>query len=174
MFRAIMASMLAMGLTACAPLGIPQGWDEQPSLFPTDVFIHRVATSHVVLYWNCVRTETGVLILEGVAHNPWWAQEVKFLTLEIVGVDGEGHVVSEASGEARDNFIGTNQMTRFRLELRMVGSEVGFDLFYEYRFQEPEMRAWLAAGPARAPRLVAYANRFVARDACSDTKHLAR
>jgi hypothetical protein len=137
------------------------------------VFVHRVGTSHVVLYWNCSRPESGVLRLAGVAQNPWGSQAVQFLELELAGVDSQDRFVSHAKGEARDILIRTNQTTPFQLDLRTVGSEVRFDLFYQYRFQEGEGRQFVAGRLAGEPRL-AQTQRFMARDVCSDTQHRVR
>jgi hypothetical protein len=127
-----------------------------------------------VLYWNCVRPEPGVLRVEGVAQNPWSSQEVRFLETELVGVDSQGRTVSYAKGAAQDILIRTNQFSPFQMTLRPAGSELRFDLYYEYRFQDVEEMARLAGPLVGAPRLLAQMQRFLARDACSETQHRAR
>ena len=172
--RTLVIAIYAASLSACASPGSPHGGSGQPPGYPPDVFAHRVATSNVVLYWNCVRPEAGALRLEGVAQNPWSMQSVRFLELELVGVDDQGRTVSQARGEARDILIDTNQSSPFQLALRTAGSEVRFDLYYQYRFQEVEMEALLAGPPVALPWLLAQTNRFLARDVCSETQHRAR
>ncbi|MEK7206013.1 MAG: hypothetical protein AAB254_10960 [candidate division NC10 bacterium] len=166
--RGMLPGVLALALGACASPAA------QPAPYPPDAYAHRVATSHVVLYWNCGRPEAGILRGEGVAQNPWSSQEVRFLEVEVVGVDNRERTVSHAKGAAQDILIRTNQFSPFQMELRPAGSEVRFDLYYEYRFQDVEEQARLAGPLVGAPRLLAQTQRFLARDACSETQHRAR
>ena len=166
--RGMLPGLLALALGACA---LPAA---RPAPYPPDAYAHRVASSHVVLYWNCVRPEPGILRVEGVAQNPWSSQEVRFLEVEVVGVNNQERTVSHAKGAAQDILIHTNQFSPFRMELRAAGSEVWFDLYYEYRFQDVEMEARLAGPLVGGPRRLAQTQRFLARDACSETQHRAR
>jgi hypothetical protein len=164
---------LGIALTACAADGT---WrpPAASTLYPPALFAHRVASSHVALYWNCTRPEPGVVRVEGVAQNPWASQEVRFLELEVAGVDARERYVSQASTALPNFLLGTNQISPFHLDLRTVGSEVRFDLFYQYRFQENGGR-FLAGSPVGVPRLFAQSTiRFMARDVCSDTQHRVR
>ncbi len=172
--HAMLAVTLPVSLAACTSLETLQQAGGQATPYPPDVFAHRIATSHVVLYWNCSRSEANMLRLDGVAQNPWSPQAVRFLELELVGVNGEDRVVSEAKGEVRDAMLRTNQISPFRLDLRTVGSETRFDLHYQYKFQDVEDQALLAGPPVGRPLLAAYTNRFMVRDACGETQHRAR
>ncbi len=172
--RAISIAILTATLAGCAPLGVPQGSGEPPSAYPPDTFSHRVASSHVVLYWNCERPTPSVVRVDGVAQNPWYAQPIRFLEFELVGVNSQERTVSQARGEARDFLIRTNQISPFRLDLGTTGSEVRFDLFYQYRFQDTDMDALLAGPPVGGLHLFAQANQFLVRDVCSETQHRAR
>jgi hypothetical protein len=174
MLHFVLIAALALSVTGCAPLGAGQQSGAQPPAYPPDVFFHRVATSEVVLYWNCSRSEPGMLRLDGVAQSPWAAQPIRFLEFDLVGVDSQDRTVSETKGAARDIQIYTNQTSPFQLDLRLAGSEGRFDLYYEYRFQIDELDALLAGPPVRAPRLIAQANRFLARDVCSEMQHRVR
>ena len=175
MLHRVLAAAVTLGLAACAFLEIPMQTKEGPSLYPPDVFAHRVATSHVVLYWNCSRSEANLLRVDGVAQNPWSPQEVRYLELELVGVNREERIVSETKGAVPNVFLGTNQTSPFRLDLRTVGSEVRFDLYYHYRFQDTDMlEALLAGPPIVGPRLLASTQNSLARDVCSETQHRAR
>lgn len=166
--RGILPALLALALGACASPAA------RPAPYPPDTYAHRVASSHVLLYWNCHRPEPGFLRVEGVAQNPWSSQEVRFLEVEIVGVNNQERTVSHAKGAAQDILIRTNQFSPFQMELRPAGSEVRFDLYYEYRFQDVEEQARLAGLLVGAPRVLAQTQRFLARDACSETQHRAR
>lgn len=166
--RTMVPALLALALGACASPA------ERPPLSSPGTYAHRVASSHVVLSWNCVRPEPGVLRVEGVAQNPWSSQEVRFLETELVGVDSQGRTVSHAKGAAQDILIRTNQFSPFQMELRPAGSELRFDLYYESRFQYVEGMARLAGPLMGAPRLLAQLQRFLARDACSEAQHRAR
>lgn len=166
--RSWLAVPLVLGLMACASGQAPE--TTSPVLLST--FAHRIGSSHVVQYWNCVRPEAGRLQLDGVAQSPW--AEIRFLEFELVGVDTRDRVVSETKGEVRDPVIRINQVSPFRLELRMVGSEVRFDLYYQHQFVPEEMSALLAGPPMARPRLVAQADRSLVRDLCSETQHRFR
>jgi hypothetical protein len=170
----VLIAALALSVTGCASLGAGQQSGAQPPAYPPDVFSHRVATSEVVLYWNCSRPEPGVLRLDGVAQSPWAAQPVRYLEFDLVGVDGQDRIVSEIKGAAQDIQIYTNQTSRFQLDLRLAGSEGRIDLYYEYQFHIEQMDALLAGPPVRVPRLIAQTSRFLARDVCSETQHRAR
>ena len=168
--------LLSAGLAACAgdePFRLSQA---TPAPYPPPDYAHRVATSHVVLYYNCVTPSPGGVRLDGVAFNPWSSQPVGALQFELVGVDTRGRPVSEAKTEARDFQLATNQSTPFQLDLKTAGNEVRFDLYYSYQFDEGDHKDFEMSKIAwRGPILLTkQTNRFFARDACSATAHLAR
>lgn len=170
-------SILAGVLTACAVTDMPQGGVTGG---PLEIFAHRVATSEVVLVWNCLQPEPGLLRVVGEAQNPWQAQPIQYLELELMGVDAQERMTAKATGAARDHQIRTNQRSRFELTLKTAGTEVRFDLYYNYRFHDEfdtsaTMGGVLVAGPPMAsPRLFAQTQTFLARDVCFPTQHLAR
>jgi hypothetical protein len=142
--------------------------------YPPPALPHRVASSHVELYWKCDQGQSGQMQVEGMARNPWSPQEVRFLELDLVGVDRDGRAVSGAHAEVPNTLLHMNQTTRFQLTLRATGQEARYDLYYQYWFQDVEFNALLAGPPMGPPRLLAYVNRFMILDACSPTRHLAR
>jgi hypothetical protein len=162
---------LVMTAAACAAV------DTAGTQAPLDTFAHRAANSELVLRWNCLQPTAGTLRVEGVAHNPWQAQPIGHLELQVVGVDAAGRQTGEAAGKARDLQILTSQRSPFQLDLKTTGTEVRVDLYYQYLFnQEWESGALLVAGPPMAaPRRYAQStNTNMVRDACSPTQHLAR
>ena len=166
-------SILTGVLTACAMTDMPQGGGT------LETFAHRVATSEIVLLWNCLQPEPRRLRVEGVAQNPWQAQPIQYLEFELVGVDAQERTTAQATGAARDFQIRTNQRSRFELTLKTAGTEVRFDLYYNYRFNEEfDMSATtgvLVAGPPMvSPRLLAQTQTFLVRDVCGAVQHLAR
>ena len=167
--------LAGLGLSACAgdgTLGLPPA---TPTPYPPPGYTHRVAASPVELYYNCSASSPGGVRLDGLAFNPWSSQPVRFLEFELVGVDARGWSVSEAKGEARDSQLSTNQSTPFQLDLKTVGSEVRFDLYYDYQFQEGDHNSFISKVAWRGPVLLALQqNRSLVRDACSATAHLAR
>lgn len=166
-----LAMLLGLGLAACTSEGTLGRPAAEPTSYPPDAFAHRVASSHVVLYWNCARPDAGLVRLEGVAQNPWSPQEVRFLEFDLVGVDARDRTVSQAKGEARDFLLGTSQTTPFHLDLRTQGTEVRFDLYYRYRFQD-NGRSFIAGRLVGAPPLLAQMQQqFFVRDVCSETQH---
>jgi hypothetical protein len=54
-----------------------------------------------------------------------------------------------------------------------VTTEIRFDLFYRYRFQD-NGGSFIAGPPVGVPHLLAQTQQFMVRDICSETQHLAR
>jgi len=163
--------VLVGSLAACTPLvGQQAAAEAQRAVYPPAAFTHRVGTTQIVLYWDCLRPEPGLLRLDGVAHSPY-VSEVRFLKFELVGVDAADRTVSEAKGAARDFLLRTNQISPFQIDLRTTGSEARFDLFYQYQ-AAGSLRSMLAGAGAESPLLLAQVGtRFLARDVCSETQH---
>jgi hypothetical protein len=173
------ALLLALGVTlsACAADGTFVQLPPPFAAYPPSGYKHTVQSSHVALYWNCAAPEAGVLQMEGVAFNPWHSAPVRFLELELEGVDAKAGSVSGGKAEARDLQIQTNQSSPFQLGLRTTGTEVRFDLYYQYQINEggEGSRRMDASLDWDGPVLFAQQNRrFSVRDACSDTQHLVR
>ena len=157
-----------MGVTSCVAV------DTAGTGVPPDAFTHRAANSEVVLLWNCLQPASGVLRVEGVARNPWQAQPIRYLEVQVVGVDAQGRQTAEAAGKARDIQLFTNQQSPFQVDLRTVGTEVRFDLYYQYLFNYEYDTALLAGPPMVGPRRYAQTHTNMVRDVCSPTQHLAR
>ena len=168
LMKSLLVVPLVLSLTGCVSGQAPA--TASPVSF--DTFAHRVGSSFVVLYWNCQTPEPGRLQLEGIGQSPW--AEVRSLEFELVGVNIRDRIVSETKGEVRDPVIPTHQASPFRLELRTVGSEVRFDLYYQHQFVPEAMDALLTGPPMARPRHLAQAERFLVRDVCSETQHRAR
>jgi len=166
--HAVLLVGIAMGVMACVAVDAPG------TGAPLEAFTHRVATSEVVLRWNCLQPASGVVRVEGVAHNPWQSQPIRYLELQVVGVDAQDRQTAEAAGEARDIQILTNEQSPFQLDLRTAGTEVRFDLYYQYRYNPEYDTALLAGPPMVSPRRYAQTTTHMVRDACSSTQHLAR
>lgn len=174
-------ALLRLGLCACAPeggLGIPS----TPSTpYPPPGFAHRQSSMAVELFWNCTRPTPSALLLQGVVVNVV-ESEVRSLEFTLSGVDARGAAVSEANGATRSFVLGTTQSTPIQLELQTTGSEVRFDLFYQYQspYQGGSELTGLRGG-AVAVRLVANPafllaqgmNRLMVRDVCSESLHRA-
>ncbi len=164
----------ALGLVGCAAgagagPAVPSGAAQ-----PAAGYAHRASTSDVVLYWNCVRPDPGLLRLEGIAQNPWGDKPIVSLRFELVSVDAQEHGVSEARAEARDAQLAPNQSTPFGLDLRTSGREVRFDLYFQYYLTPNELEGRLAGAPVPLPRLRADTTRNLIRDVCGESQHLAR
>jgi len=166
--------LLAIALSACAQYGTAGFSTATPAPYPPPGYTHRVESSHVALFWNCTEAGPGVLQLEGVAVNPWAQQPVRFLEFELAGVDARERTVSEAAGEAKDIQIYTMASSPFVVELRPVGSEVRYDLYYQYQFSDPSHERMISGPMVKGafPRM--HGDRYLVRDACSPTQHLMR
>ena len=166
--NAVLLLVVAMGVTSCVAV------DTAGTGAPPDAFTHRAANSEVVLLWNCLQPASGVLRVEGVARNPWQAQPIRYLEVQVVGVDAQGRQTAEAAGKARDIQLFTNQQSPFQVDLRTAGAEVRFDLYYQYLFNYEYDTALLAGPPMVGPRRYAQTHTNMVRDVCSPTQHLAR
>lgn len=143
--------------------------------WPPTEYRHTVETTALRQYWNCTRSESGVMRLDGLAANIWNAQPVSFLEWTLAGVDQDGRSVSSGTVESTVLQLLTNQFTTFHIDLRTAGTEARFDLYYTYQFFDSG-RDRLEAGLAwDGPVLLAQRNvRFFVLDACSETQHLVR
>ncbi len=130
--RAALVSLLSVGLAGCAPLGLQQGTESRPTLYPQVAFSHRVGTQTVNLYCNCQQPDQGVLRLEGVVQSPH-ISGVQSVEFDLVGVDANERVISAVQKAPKDFILGVNQISPFQLDLRMAGSERRFNLYYRYR-----------------------------------------
>ena len=170
--RFLPAVSLVMSLVGCAAMDASERGSM--SAAPPETFTHRVATSELILLWNCLQPESGQLRLEGVAKNPWAAEPIQYLEFELVGMDGQERTTARGAGAARDLQILTNQSSPFQLELKTAGTEVRFDLYYNYRFRSDfDTSARLAGPPLAGPRLLAQTSTFMVRDACGAAQHPA-
>lgn len=167
-------ALLGLALVGCAADGMQSSSMIGAEPYPPPGLPHRVASSHVELYWKCDQGGPDVMRVQGMARNPWSPQEVRFLEFDLFGVDRDDRAVSTAHAAAPNFLLGTNQITRFEVALRLTGREVRYDLYYRYRFQELEEMDALLAGPPTRPRLAQSTVQFMIRDACSDTQHRAK
>jgi hypothetical protein len=168
--RVWLAAASALSLSACA-VDYPstQFLSSALRVDPTAGFTNRVSSSQVILYWNCTRPEPGILRVEGVAYNSWSAQAIRFLEFDLVGVLDWDREVSATSAALPAILLGTNEVSAFRLDLRTVGTETRFDLYYQYRFNNERL---IAGPPGSVPhRLTQRLIRFLVRDVCSETQH---
>jgi hypothetical protein len=166
--------LLVSTLAGCAADGMRSSSMIGSEPYPPPGLSHRIASSHVELYWRCDRGESGVMRVEGTARNPWYSQDVRFLEFDLLGVDRDDRTVSSAHSAAANFMLGTNQITRFAVALRTTGRETRYDLLYRYLFNEMEEMSARLAGPSMRPRLAQSTVQFMVRDACSETQHLAR
>jgi hypothetical protein len=141
-------------LFACAGTGT--GGSSESKGYPLAVYAHRVSTNEVHVYWNCTRPEPAAVRFEGVVQN-WKGGRVKFMEVELTGVDARGKVVSGGKTALKDIVLYANQISPYALRVRPAGTEERFDLFYWY---------YLDARIGEGAR-----QQFLARDACSPTQH---
>ena len=170
--RVVLAAASALSLFACASGGeSTQFLSSALTVDPTAGFTNRVSSNQVVLYWNCTRPEPGILRVEGIAHNPWSPQAIRFLEFDLVGVVDWDRQVSATGAALPAILLWTNEVSAFRLDLKTAGTETRFDLYYQYRFNEGNGRIF-AGPPGAAPqRLAQQLRRFLVRDVCSETQH---
>ena len=173
--RLALACVMGIALSACAADQSLRASSKEAVPYPPPGYSHMVQSSHVALYWNCARPEAGAIQVSGLAFNPWSSQPVRYLELEIVGVDSRERTVSEAGTKARDFELLTNQSTPFQLNLRPMGGESRFDLYYRYLFHDGGRDGFIASLAWDGPVLLAQSQKqFRVRDACSESLHRVR
>lgn len=150
----ILLLLVVLALPACTSQGPDRPLAAEPPIYPQAVFAHRVSSPEVDIYWNCTGPESGFLRVNGVGQSTG-GREVRFLEIKLEGVDAKDRSVSKAATAVPDIVLHTNQISPFQLELRTVGTEVRFDLFYQYTLG---MR-------------LSKQDIFMARDVCSETQH---
>ncbi len=151
------AGMTVLFLAACSTTGAVQVPASGPGSYPPAVYTHRVATTDVLVYWNCTQPEPGVVEVDGVVQDIG-SPQVRYLELNLVGADSRNSSVSQASASLSDAMLTTNQIAPFHLQLRPAGSERRLDLYYQYYLDSR----------------LDFPIRNYARDVCSPTQHLAR
>ena len=173
----VLLLVFGLSLAGCAAMETPEtGSAPATAAVP---YAHRVATSELVLLWNCSQPEPGVMRVEGIAQSPWQAQPIRYLEFSLLGVDAQEGTTAKATGTVRDNQIMTNQSSPFQLNLKSAGTETRFDLYYNYRYHDEYdstsligTRGTLVAGPAMVnSRLFAQMQTFMVRDACGENQH---
>jgi hypothetical protein len=143
---------VGMILSACAAGGM----GEVPApIYPPSVYSQRVGTNEVSVYWSCV-PGPGSIRFEGVVQNTKGGR-VKFMELELGGVDARNRYVSDATTALPDVILQPSQISPFVIQLRPAGGEIRYDLFYRYQLDG-------AIGGDERPR-------FRALDVCSATAH---
>ena len=136
---AMTLALLAGALAACGTTQTSLNFDS---------YAHRVSDEVVALYWNCSRPAPGMVRLEGMANNPFYAQPIQDLEFRLYGVNAQGSDVSRAWGRSQAFLIYMNSPSPFTIDLRTQGSEVRYDMVYSYRLQQPPggTRALVAGG----------------------------
>lgn len=174
-YAAFFPLLLGFVLSACAAGPPPAAFMLGTVPWPPTDYKHTVSTPAIRQYWNCTRPAPGVMQVEGVAANLWNDQPIGYLEWELVGVDKNGHAVSDAKVDSQALKLYTNQFTKYQIDLQTTGAEVRFDLYYRYQFFDRGHNTMEAALDWDGPVLLAQQNqRNFVRDACSDAQHLAR
>ena len=153
----MLAAIMIMGLAACATPGA------EPPPYPPAVFEHRVSAADVSVFWNCTQPEPNVLQVDGVVQNIG-GRQVQFGEVEVVAVNAGDRTVSSAKAAVRDILLQSNQDSPFLLQLRTLGDEVRFDMYYSYYVGGTF--GIRAAGQRQVQNM--------ARDVCSPTQHRFR
>jgi hypothetical protein len=95
-------------------------------------FAHYVSDSTIVLTWNCTNPEPGVLRVQGMVRNPWYATPVTNLNFQLFGVNDKNQDISRMNGTPRDYLIRNSGPSPFALDLKLSGEEKRYDLVYYY------------------------------------------
>ena len=122
-------AVAAGGLGPSAALG-----QAAPAPPPAPKFERIEDSPYLVLYWNCKRSESGALLLEGLAEVPYrTATNITHGELTLVGLDAKGQRVSQAIGYLPP-VIYMTYSAPFSVMLPLSGTETRVDLFYAYDY----------------------------------------
>ena len=115
--RAFLPSLALVFLVGCAGPAL---------LSPSDFPSHATDDPFFNLHWR-VERENGVVRAVGVVEAAR-VDGIAEVTLELVGLDASGHVVSRSLGRTIGGRLVRWQARPFSVRLRPVGRETGFDL----------------------------------------------
>jgi hypothetical protein len=153
-----------VGLAAgCAADGRPL---QQQVIPDYNHFAHTAAGPHVTLYWDCVRTDSGVLRLEGIGLNRWEPIPPRFLEFVLSQVDAQGRVLASTRGAARGVDLLQGFPAPFRLEFKEQEGAARLDLVYQHQYVDDSF-------DRLSRRLPSYVTRQI-RDACGKDAHRNR
>lgn len=161
-------SWVCLAALVCGALGCTadQGLLGRPAIPDYARFEHSSAGRHVTIYWDCVRTETGSLRLEGVGLNRWEPVPPRYLDFLLSAVDAQGRVLSRTRGSAQGGDLLLGFPAPFRLELQEDGSAARVDLVYQYQYFDDSLDRF-------ARRFPSYMT-YQVRDACGSGAHRNR
>ncbi len=122
--------LLTICLAGCGPVIM--------STSPDREFPQRVTDGRAELRWRCSWTEARQVRIEGVANNPFHAQPIRSLQIQVFGVDSNSGSVLLASTRPRDLVIRTNARSPFEVTFAPPSPDARFDFMYTYRFDDSE------------------------------------
>jgi len=116
----------ALALAACANVNVAMN-------APEDNYAFTVTDSTVNVSWNCVKSQPSVLTVSGVFTNPTSSVPAQDVDITVYGIGNTGRTVSQAKASTKDWLIQTMQSSPFVVTLNLTGTEVRYDLKYEYQ-----------------------------------------
>ncbi len=124
LFRTVLGCVMLAG---CAQSGVqPAG-----GIDPNAEFAHRLAAAQIEIHWNCIPDPSG-LTVEGFVRNAG-SGEIKFVELEMVSLNPQGTVLSEARTAIEPVVLSLRDTGPFRARVETAGPAPHLDLFYKYR-----------------------------------------
>lgn len=136
MRKAAAVIVMAALLAGCSYLGI-EAEPAKPKLRQSDYQWHK-EDRWIKIHWNYTKNDDGTLTARGFVepHDP--GKAVHTVKLRLVGIDGSGEIVSEASGKPEDAYIsGPEAQSEFGMTLTPSGSERRYTITGSYQFYIP-------------------------------------
>jgi hypothetical protein len=149
----------ALGAVGCAT-------DGRQAIPDYGQFEHASEGRHITFFWNCVRTESGALRVEGVALNRWEPTPLRFLEITLFQVDPQGRVVAQSREVVRVGNLLQGFPEAFRFEIAEQRGETRVDLVYQYQYVDDSF-------DRLSRRLPSFVTDHV-RDACRSEAHRNR
>jgi len=100
-------------------------------VYPPHVYEQRISTNDVSIYWRCTPASDSIRF-EGVVQNTKGCR-VKFMELELAGVEGHLRYTSSATTALQDIILQPSQISPFTIQVKPTGAEGRYDLFYHYQ-----------------------------------------
>jgi hypothetical protein len=121
----ILGFVVALALAACANVNVAMNAPEADYAF-------TVTDSTVNVSWNCIKSQPTVLTVSGIFTNPTSSVPAQDVDITVYGIGTTGRTVSQAKASTKDWLVQTMQSSPFVVTLNLTGTEVRYDLKYEY------------------------------------------
>ena len=137
MHRSGMMALILAALTAAACANVNVAMNA-----PEDNYAFKVTDSTVNVSWNCIKGQPNILTVSGLFTNPTAPVSARDVDITVYGIGSNGRTVSQAKASTKDWLVQTMQSSPFVVTVNLTGTEVRYDLKYEYTMGEGGGGKW--------------------------------